>query len=89
MVLHKINHIELSDKELDVIEQIKLLKSEIDILCNELVETLYDANLDVDTTNDVMFYGGMVDIVGRITVNKFVKNTYKSKTKKYGITQTN
>ena len=35
MVLHKINHIELSDKELDVIEQIKLLKSEIDIFLKQ------------------------------------------------------
>jgi hypothetical protein len=31
-----------------------------------------------------MFYSGIVDVVGRITVNKFIKNAYKTKIIKYG-----
>lgn len=83
MVLHKVNHIDLSDKEEEIIDNIKLLKSEIDSLCNNLVEYLYDDNLEVETIHDVMFYSGLNDIVGRININKFIKETYKTKTKKY------
>jgi uncharacterized protein Yka (UPF0111/DUF47 family) len=79
MLLHKVNQIELSDKEIDIIEQIKLLKSEIDILCSDLVETLYKDNIDVEYTQDIMFFSGLVEIVGRVEVNKFIKNTYKIK----------
>jgi uncharacterized protein Yka (UPF0111/DUF47 family) len=79
MLLHKVNQIELSDKEMDIIKQIKLLKSEIDILCSDLVETLYKDNIDVEHTQDIMFFSGLVEIVGRVEVNKFIKNTYKIK----------
>lgn len=89
MLLHKVNQIELSNKELGIIEQIKLLKLEIDILCGDLVETLYEDNIDVEKTQDVMFFSGLVEIVGRVEINKFVKNTYKSKIKKYGTNQIN
>jgi uncharacterized protein Yka (UPF0111/DUF47 family) len=79
MLLHKVNQIELSNKEMDIIKQIKLLKSEIDILCSDLVETLYKDNIDVEYTQDIMFFSGLVEIVGRVEVNKFIKNTYKIK----------
>lgn len=79
MLLHKVNQIELSNKEMDIIKQIKLLKSEIDILCSDLVETLYKDNIDVEHTQDIMFFSGLVEIVGRVEVNKFIKNTYKIK----------
>lgn len=84
MILHKIDQIELSEKELDIINHIKTLKNEIDNLCGELVETLYEDNIEVETAQDVLYFSGVNEIVGKVNANRFVKNIYKSKIKKYG-----
>lgn len=79
MVLHKINKVDLSDKELDIIENVKSLKNEMNELCSQLIESLYNDNMSIDTIQDIMYYSGMIDVVGRITVNEFIKNNYKQK----------
>lgn len=77
MVLHKIKQIELSDKELYIIDNIKSLKNEMNELCEKLIQDLYDNNLDVETIQDIVYYSGIVETVGRITVNNLIKNNYK------------
>ena len=84
MVLHKINKVELSNEELDIIEKVKSLKNEMNEQCNQLVESLYDDNMNIDTIQDIMYYSGMIDVVGRVTVNEFIKNNYKIKINKHG-----
>lgn len=78
MVLHKVNHIDLSEKEEEIIDNIKLLKTEIDSLCDNLIKILYNDDISVETAHDIMFYSGLNDIVGRININKFIKETYKN-----------
>jgi hypothetical protein len=76
--LHKYDCIELSDTEKNQIDKIRELKSQIDFLCCELVNTLHNDNLDLEIVQDIMYESGIVEIAGKITVNKCIKETYKN-----------
>lgn len=78
MVLHKVNQIDLGENELGKIDCIKCLKNEIDSLCNELIQSLYDDGISVEIAHDIMYESELVDIVGRITVNKYIKTIYRN-----------
>lgn len=77
MVLHKINQFDLSENQEGIVEKIKDLKLNIDILCGNLINSLHQEGVDVETLQDVMYYSGMIDIVGRVNVNRMIKDTYK------------
>lgn len=79
MVLHRIDNVDLAEDAIDKIEQIKSLKWSIDTICNDLVSSLFNNGVDVDTVQDIVFESGITDIVGRITVNQCVKSIYKTK----------
>lgn len=77
MVLHKVNTFELSEEQDLVVCNIKNLKAQIDSLCDNLIASLRSDGVDIDTIQDVMYYSGMIDVVGRINVNKIIKDNYK------------
>lgn len=80
MVLNKINQIEISTENIDRINKIKELKCLIDNLCSEIVFDYRDNNYNNSTPEiiqDIMFETGITEIVGKTTVNKFIKDCYK------------
>lgn len=77
MVLHKVYTFELSEEQDLVVGKIKNLKTQIDEMCENLIASLHNDGIDIDTIQDVMYYSGIIDIVGRINVNKIIKETYK------------
>ena len=79
MVLNKINQIEISNENIDRFNKIKELKSMIDNLCSEIVcdyknNAIYN---NATPVKDIMFETGITEIVGKTTVNKFIKDCYK------------
>ena len=77
MVLHKIEQIELCELDINKIDEIKSLKNNIDTLCHELVLNLNTYKIPVETVQDIMFESGLSEIVGRVTVNRYIKNIYR------------
>jgi len=77
MILYKIKEVKLTTSELDIINSIKKLRFDLDLKCQELVNDMHRNNIDVETVQDIMYESGLVDAIGRINVNKAIKNTYK------------
>lgn len=74
MVLNKIY---ISEENIERINKIKELKLLIDDLCSDVVLNCKNDGVDTDTVQDIMFETGVYDIVGKLTVNRIIKNTYK------------
>lgn len=78
MVTNQYKNIQVSIDELIKINQIKELKEKIDSICRELVNDFYEKNLTVENVHDIMYGSGIVDIAGKFTVNKCIKEKYKN-----------
>lgn len=78
MVTNQFKYINVSVDELVKINEIKELKEKIDSLCCELVSDFYEKGLEVENVHDIMYGSGIVDIAGKFTVNKCIKEKYKN-----------
>jgi hypothetical protein len=77
MVLHKIKNVDLTNSDINKIDQIKSLRLSIDSVCHDLILSLYNDKFDVDTVQDIMFESGLIDIIGKVTINQYIKSIFK------------